>query len=95
MLLSEQFIDGDGDTFHIKKTYDATPVLERVAQMRSADAGKFGESRFVGSVPGWLINEWCKEAGIDFSDNEARREVMRKKLMSGDFSALRVWEGNF
>jgi hypothetical protein len=95
MKIKEEFIDGEGDTFHVKRTYDPTPTLERVRQMRSHGVQDLGESRHVGTVPGWLIAEWCKEAGVSYSDSNARNEIIRKKLMSGEFSALRNWQGAF
>jgi len=38
---------------------------------------------------------WCDEEGIKWSDIEARRDVMKKKILSGDFDKLRVWKGTF
>lgn len=95
MKINEQFINGEGSTFHVKKTYDPTPTLDRVKALKSAGVQDMGEGKHVGTVPGWLIVEWCKEAGVSYSDANARNEIIRKKLMSGDFSALRNWEGSF
>jgi hypothetical protein len=96
MKISEQFIaDDHPNKFHIKKVFDATPQLEQVKALKSAGAMGQGENRLVARVPLWLINEWCKEAGVLWTDVEARREVMHKKLLSGDVSAFRVWEGSY
>lgn len=95
MKLGEQFIDDDGSKFVVKRTFDPTPTLNAVAQLRSAGADSFGESKHVGRIPGWLIAEWCKQAGVRWDDVHARNEVIRKNLLSGDFSAFRNWQGTF
>ena len=95
MKLSEQFIDGEGSKFIVKKTYDPTPTLDAVGKIRQSDTFDFGESRHVGRVPGWLIAEWLKEAGVRWDDVKARDDVIRKKMLSGEFSALRTWQGKY
>jgi len=95
MKIAEQFINDDGAKFHVKKVYDATPHLEQVKSLRSAGAIGQGENRLVARVPLWVINEWCKQAGILYSDVEARREVMHRKLLNGEASAFRVWQGKY
>ena len=95
MKIKEEFIDGEGDTFHVKKTYDAQPTLDRIRLMRDAGKQDFGESKHVGTVPGWMVSEWLKQAGVRWDDVEARDEVIKKKLMSNEFAALRNWTGRF
>jgi hypothetical protein len=41
-----------------------------------------------------LIHEWLKEAGVSH-DDPAAQDVLRKKLLSGDADAFRVWKGTF
>ena len=94
-LIKEQFIDGDGDTFHVKRTFDAKPTLDAVAQLRSAGLNSMGESKHVGRVPGWMITEWLKEAGVRWDDIEARNEVIKRKMLSGEVAALRNWTGTY
>jgi hypothetical protein len=43
----------------------------------------------------YLIAEWMKEAGVDPSDNEARQEIMKRKILSGEFDKFRVWKGTW
>jgi hypothetical protein len=33
--------------------------------------------------------------GIKWGDVEARREVVKKKILSGEFDKLRVWKGTY
>lgn len=95
MKLAEQFIDGDGDKFHVKKTFDPNPSLQQVRVLKDAGATGTDDNKLVARVPCWMINEWCKEAGVAWSDTEARRDVVYRKLLSGDAAAFRVWEGTY
>jgi hypothetical protein len=94
MLLKEQFLDADGDKFVIKKTFDTTNTTDTVKQMRDLGVGN-GESKHIGRVPGWMISEWLKEAGVKWSDIAARDEVVKNKMMSGEFAAFRNWQGTY
>lgn len=94
MKIGEQFIDGEGDTFYVKNTYTAQPVLERVAEMKSHGHIGMGESRHVGSIPMHIYTQWAKEAGVPWGGEE-HREIVKKKMLSGEFSKLRLWEGNY
>lgn len=95
MKIGEQFIDGDGTTFHVKQTFDPNPVLDEVKALRQNGVKRFGESVHVGRIPAWLVTIWLKEAGVRWDDSTARNEIINKKLQSGDYSAFRNWEGRY
>ena len=95
MKIGEKFIDGDGSTFHVKETFDPNPALDSARKLRDAGAQAFGESRLVGELPGWLVAQWMKEAGIAHNDSHARNEMLRKKLMDSDNSDFRIWRGSY
>lgn len=95
MKIREKFINDEGTKFVVQKTYDPNPTLESAAELRSAGVGQTGDKRLVGRVPGWLISQWCKEAGVAPDDVQARQEIIRKKMLSGEFNAFRVWNGTF
>lgn len=94
MKIKEEFIDGEGDTFHVKKTYANQPYLDRVKLIRDHGQTPMSDSRHVGSIPMHLYAEWAKEAGVAFNSPE-HKEIARKKLLSGNFAKLRPWEGNY
>jgi hypothetical protein len=79
----------------VENTYDVAPTLDRAQQLRSLKLDGIGESKLVGTIPMFLIQEWCKEAGIKWSDTHARKEVVKKKILSGEFDKLRVWKGTY
>jgi len=93
--IGETLIAGDDGKFHVKKTFDPTPSMEQVRKLKDAGALGTSDNKLVARVPAWLINEWCKEAGVLWGDVEARKEVVTKKLLSGDAAAFRVWEGTY
>jgi hypothetical protein len=41
------------------------------------------------------MSQWLKEAGVDWSDHGAAQEVIKRKMLSGDFNKFRVWEGKY
>ena len=85
----------EGDQVVIQKTHDVTPELHRAQMLRDAGKGQKGESRLVGSIPLNLIAEWCKEAGVKWDDTHARQEVVKRKILSGEFDKFRVWKGTY
>ena len=87
--------DKKNDKIIVESTYDNNPALERVEQLNNAKVGLTGENRLVGSIPIHIIKMWCTEAGIKWSDIEARKQVVKRKILSGDFDKLRVWKGTF
>jgi len=86
----------DGDQMIIKKTYDATAALKDAAHAREASPNAFASDyKHVGNVDMALVNIWLKEAGVQWSDTQAVKDVIKRKLMSNEYQALRVWEGKW
>ena len=79
----------------VRKTHDATPTLDALGRIKAAGLGQTGESRHVGRVPGAMIAAWLKEAGVRWDDRQARDEVIKRKMMSGEFAAFRNWQGAY
>lgn len=93
MKLNDQIFEQDGKMVH-KRTFDPTPQIEFNAAAQSAGLGHKGENRHLGRVPMWLVGEWLKEAGVAW-DDPAADDVLRRKLLDGEFSKLRNWQGTF
>jgi len=89
------YYDDSNDRIVVESTYENQPYLDRAALIREKNSGIMGESRLVGTIPMHLIKEWCKEAGVKWSDTEAQKEIVKKKILSGDFDKLRVWKGTY
>lgn len=86
----------EDDKLIIKKTHDASVALKDAAHAREVTKNGFGSDyKHVGNVDMAMLNIWLKEAGVAWTDTPAVKEVLKKKLMSSEFSGLRVWEGNW
>ena len=93
--ISEKYFFED-DMLLIKKTFDANPMLEDAKHAREVTENSFGSDyKHVGNVDMGLLGAWLKEAGVSWDDTEAVKDVLKRKLMSNEFSALRVWEGSY
>lgn len=77
-----------------KKTHDFDPAIRHAKMLRDAGKQEFGESKLVGTIPLALVGEWLKEAGIAW-DDPARDDVIKRKILSGEFDQLRVWKGTY
>lgn len=88
-------IDFEHDHMVIKKKHDVSQSLRDVQKAKDAGIGMSGENRLVGFLDGAVLAQWLKEAGVSWSDTEAAKEVVKRKMMSGEFSKFRVWEGSY
>ena len=96
MKIGEQVLfDHSDNKVVVKKTHDINPEMHRAQMLREAGCGQTGESRLVGSIPLNMIEQWCKEAGVKWSDTTARAEVVKRKILSGEFDKFRVWKGTY
>jgi hypothetical protein len=86
----------EDDKLIIKKTHDATQMLKDVQHAREVTDNSFGSDyKHVGNVDMALLNIWLREAGVAWTDTQAVKDVLKRKLMSNEFRDLRVWEGKY
>ena len=86
----------DGDQIVVKKTHDATVALKDAEYARQRTENSFASDyKHVGNVDMAMLNIWLKEAGVAWTDTQAVKDVIKRKLMSNEFKSLRVWEGNY
>ena len=86
----------EDDKLIIKKTHDATQMLKDVQYSREVSPNKFGsDHKLAGHVDMALLAVWLKEAGVQWTDTQGIKDVIKKKLLSNEFSGLRVWEGKW
>ena len=95
MAKISEIIDFEHDHMVIKKKHDVSQALNDVQKAKEAGIGMSGENRLVGFLDGAVLAQWLKEAGVSWSDTEAAKEVVKRKMMSGEFSKFRVWEGSY
>lgn len=86
----------DGDKLIIKNTYNGDKMLDDARRARDTVEHSFGSDyKCAGFVDMALLGVWLREAGVAWTDTAAVKDVMKKKLMSNEFNALRVWEGSY
>jgi hypothetical protein len=88
-------IDEKSQKIHVESLYSNQPYLDRVAEIKKRGLGQDGENRLAGSIPIHLLKQVCDKLGVKWDDIEARKDVVKKMLLSGDFDKLRVWQGKF
>ena len=94
MKVGEKFIDNHDGTFVVQRQFNNEPYLDRVEKIRELNGGIMGESRLAGEIPLHIVETWAKEAGIKW-DDPAMKDVIKRKLLSGEFDKFRVWRGTF
>ena len=102
MKIKEDFkYDEQDDKILIKKTHDLNPYIKDMEAVRSAGtmstkSGDTSDYRHVGRIPMVLVTEWCRESGVELTDRAAVQDVIRKKILSGDFDKFRSdWRGRY
>lgn len=83
----------DGDDLIEHRTVDVEPVIEANKSLRSAGAVGGGDIRHAASVPGIVIEQYCKTHGISFSEFVGDPVHIRRMLNDPDLSGFRIWQG--
>jgi len=94
MKLAEKYWVQD-DKLIIQETHDPNPVLDSVRTLKNENRTGFSDHKHVGRVPTWMIEMWCREAGVSFTDQQAVKDIVHRKLLSGEYNALRPWTGTY
>ena len=95
MAKISETISFEHDNMVIKQRHDVSQALKDAQTAKGAGIGMSGENRLVGFLDPAVLGAWLKEAGVSWSDTEAAKEVLNRKMMSGDFAKFRVWEGSY
>lgn len=94
MQIAERYFDDNGKLI-IQQTHDPRPVLDSIRALRDAPATPTSDSRHIGRIPGYLLTEWLREAGVAWHDQDGVQKVIKRKMLSGEFAHLRVWNGSY
>lgn len=79
----------------ITTTTDVQSVVDHASDLRANGLVGSADNRHVACIPEASLVQWCQEAGIRHDDKPAIRELLKRKILSGDISKLRVWEGSY
>jgi hypothetical protein len=83
----------DDGKFVFQTTHDFNPELEYARKARHAHEAGLGlgpEYRPIATVPMALVDLWLKEAGVRWDDRAAADEVIKRKMLDGDFAKFRI-----
>lgn len=80
-------------TVVIERVQDCTPIAEHTTRLRNEGKTGTSEMKLAASLPMVLIERYCNERGIAFSD--WMKDPAHAKAMLADpaLSAFRVWGG--
>jgi|SRR6056297_2784748 len=96
MKLGEKWFEQDGKVIH-QRTFDAEAPMraaKKIRDRREKEGARLKDTEEIGVVPGWLWSAWIKEAGVRPDDHEAVRQVVQRKLMSGEYAKLMATNKN-
>lgn len=88
----------DGDKIIRHKQTDPTAALQSAEDLRSNDmTTMFGQkdSWHVGRIDMHVLEMWIKEAGLTWDQTHEVGELVKRKLLDGDFAKFRVHGGTF
>jgi len=87
-MIKERMIE-DGGKLHIIRSQDVQGVLDKNQRARTSELNRHSEMRHAGSIPLVIAEQWSRECGAAIGTKEFAGYV-KKKLMDGDWSKLRV-----
>ena len=79
----------------VHKREDVEPVLDAVKFAREVPHTPMADSWHVARIPTVLIEQWLIEEGLTLDDREAVRDMIKRKMLSGEFAAFRVKDGTW
>jgi hypothetical protein len=87
----EEMFDTDDGGLHIKRSQDTSNIVQHVKDMRDIAPKMYGDAayRYIGEIPMVLAEQWSAECGASIGSDEFT-VYCKRKLMDGDFAALRV-----
>lgn len=86
MLIKDELVE-DGNTVRHVKAYDFQAAIDEVKALSQVE--RKDDWWHVGHIPQELLGIWIKEAGLRWEDTDAVSDLIRTKLLSGEFTNLR------
>lgn len=90
--ITETFVSGEGDSWHIISSQDAEPIIEHNKRLQRTPEKWRGDLRIEASIPLTLLLKWAVDDGVPpsmvFSDEYAGK-IMRR-LNDPDYRFLKT-----
>lgn len=86
-------IDGGEGKMHINRVQDVEPILNLAHDLRTVGRVGSGEFRHAASIPMVLVEAYCNDRGMQFSEFMADTKHINSMVNDPALRAFRVWEG--
>ena len=88
-----QLLDGGGNKLVVNRVQDVEPILDMAHDLRSMGRVGSGEFRHAASLPMVLVEAYCNDRGMQFSEFMADPQHANNMVNDPALKAFRVWEG--
>ena len=83
----------EGALTHIERIQDCTPIADYAKAQHNAGFHGTSELKHAARIPNVIIEKYCNDHNIEFSEFMRNREHMRRVLNDPSLSAFRIWPG--
>ena len=83
----------DQDRLVVNRVQDVEPILDLTHDLRNAGRVGSGEFRHAASLPMVLVEAYCNDRGLQFSEFMADTKHVNAMVNDPALKAFRVWEG--
>lgn len=91
----QTFLKRTSEGLIINRVQNVEPIIDDVTARRNEGIVGSSNMRHVARVPTVVLEEACRAAGIELHDRDAVRDLMHKKITSGDWSKFMVHERGY
>ena len=92
MISTHIHTHGDG-LVTFERVQDCTPILEHAQALNKAGEHGSGEMRHAARLPFVLVERYCNDNNITFSEFIGNRAHVRAMCNDPSLSGFRVWQG--
>lgn len=91
--LQTRIVEEDGK-MHIGRFQDCTPILDYAKRQHNEGHHGSADMKHAARIPNVIIERYCNDHGIEFSECMNNRDHMRAMLNDPSLSGFRIWKGN-
>lgn len=77
----------------VERSQDCTPIAEYAKRLQSHGLHGSSEMRHAATIPYVIIEKYCNDHGILFSEFMQNKVHLRRVLNDPSLSAFRIWPG--
>ena len=89
----ESRIHQQGNTTIFESVQDCTPILEHAKALHNQGFHGSKETKHAASIPLVLVEKYCNNKGITFSEFVSSQSHRKSILNDPDLSSFRIWKG--